>query len=186
MSMLTPRGAGAYRPGRRGRGRRLLGLVVVLLLLAGAGGGGWWWLTQRTPGHVATTAPRPSCPPPSPAPTVVPAAQVTVNVYNGTERRGLAATVATELTRRQFRVGKVTNDPLKRKVPGLAEVRASVAGRDAARTLAAHVGEVVAVPDQRKDASVDLVLGASFKALRAPAAAAAALTPTPAPRPSGC
>ncbi len=69
---------------------------------------------------------------------------------------------------------------------GLAEVRSSTAGADAAHTVAAHVGQVVLVPDQRKDASVDLVLGATFKKLVPPKAAAAAATPTPTPRPEGC
>jgi LytR cell envelope-related transcriptional attenuator len=183
MSMFTPAGVGARKPARRGSGRKLLAAAVVLLLVAG--GAGAWWFTQRQPDRVAA-APRPRCPPPAPTPTVMPAARVTVNVYNGTGRRGLAAAVAAELTKRAFTVGKVTNDPLKRKVTGVAEVRSSTVGQPAARTVTAHVGDVVAVPDQRTDASVDLVLGAAFTALRVPAEAAAALTPTPAPRPSGC
>ncbi len=52
--------------------------------------------------------------------------------------------------------------------------------------MTAQVGTVVAVPDQRKDATVDLVLGAGFRALQPPAAAAAALSPTPQPVPAGC
>ena len=87
---------------------------------------------------------------------------ITVNVYNATKRRGLAGTVATELRKRGFRVGKVDNDPLERRVTGLAEVRNSTQGADAARTVTAQVGTVVAVPDQRKDATVDLVLGRGF------------------------
>jgi LytR cell envelope-related transcriptional attenuator len=158
-------------------------LLLVVLLAAAAIGG--WWLTQREPDRVEAR-PRVSCPPPEPTPATVPPTSITVNVYNATDRKGLAARVAAELTKRRFRVGKVDNDPLERKVTGVAEVRASQAGDGAARTVGAHAGEVVAVPDQRKNASVDLVVGARFTALRTPAQAKAALVPTPAPRPSGC
>jgi hypothetical protein len=44
----------------------------------------------------------------------------------------------------------------------------------------------VAVPDQRTDATVDLVLGAGFTTLLTVEEAAAALTPTPQPVPPGC
>lgn len=184
MSMLTPRGVGAGRARRRRGAKRLVGAVVLAALLAAAGWAVWTYAGAPTD----STAPRPtvSCPAPEPTPTVVPAAQVRVNVYNATDRRGLAARVATELERRGFRVGKVDNDPAKRTVTGAAEVRHSTAGADAARTVAAQVGAVVAVPDQRGDASVDLVLGAAFTRLQPPDVAAAALTPTPRPGPSGC
>ena len=102
------------------------------------------------------------------------------------ERRGLANDVAKQLRKRGFLIGKVENDPAKRKVTGIAEVRASTAGAAAARTVGAQVASFVSVPDQRKDASVDLVLGAGFRTLRTTAAATAAMTPTPSPRPSGC
>ena len=187
MSMLNPLGNRDLAPSRRGGGRRKgSGLLVVLLVLviAGTGFAAWRYLDPLAGDDVAT--PKVSCPPTSPPPAVVPAAKVKVNVYNATQRRGLASAVATQLKKRGFKVGKVSNDPLKRPVTGLAEVRASTAGADAARTVVAHVGQVVLVPDQRKDASVDLVLGATFKSLVAPKAAAAALTPTPTPRSKGC
>jgi hypothetical protein len=187
MSMLNPLSNRDLAPSRRGGGRRKgSGLLVALLVLvlAGAGFAAWHYLDLGAADDVAT--PRVSCPATSPPPTVVPAAKVKVNVYNATQRRGLASAVASQLKKRGFTVGKVSNDPLKRTVTGLAEVRASPTGADAARTVVAQVGQVVFVPDQRKDASVDLVLGATFTSLAAPAAAAAALTPTPSPRPKGC
>jgi hypothetical protein len=52
--------------------------------------------------------------------------------------------------------------------------------------VSAQVGTVVAVPDQRTNASVDLVLGAAFVRLQPVPAAAAALSPSPQPVPSGC
>jgi hypothetical protein len=184
MSMLNPLSKRDLAPSRRGGRRRTGGwLLLLVVVLAGAGVGAWRYLGSADD-TVAT--PRVSCPPTKPSPTVVAPAQVKVNVYNATQRRGLASAVATELRKRGFKVGKVANDPLKRTVTGLAEVRASTTGADAARTVVAHVGQVVLVPDQRKDASIDLVLGATFKALVPPKAAAAAVTPTPTPRPKGC
>ena len=184
MSRLTPtssRGSGLGMRPRRGL--RLVVLVVVLAAVALAAGA-WWHYVLREDDQVAT--PRVSCPPTVAPPTVIPVRQVRVNVYNATQRRGLAATVASELKRRGFRVGTVANDPLKKKVTGLGEIRSGQPEEGAARTVAAHVGQVVLVPDRRTDASVDLVLGATFKKLVQPAQAAAALTPSPPARPAGC
>jgi hypothetical protein len=186
MSMLTPLGKGlGAPPARRGRGRnRRLKVLVVIALLLAVGAGGWWWLHRDSTPDTAT--PLHTCPSVAPAPTVVAAATVKLNVFNGTARKGLASLVADALKKRGFVVVKVANDPLKRRVTGLAEVRSGPTGKDAARTVTAQVGTVVALPDQRKDASVDLVLGSKFTALRTPAQATAALKPTPTPRPSGC
>ena len=159
-------------------------VLLVVVVMAGAAVGAWRYLGEGSDDDTAT--PRVSCPPSVPPPTVVAPAKVRVNVYNATQRRGLASAVAAELKKRGFTVGKVANDPLKRSVTGLAEVRSSPTGADASRTVVAQVGQVVLVPDQRKDASVDLVLGATFKSLVPRAAAEAAVTPTPSPRPPGC
>ena len=189
MSMLTPRGVGA-RPGvRRRRGSWRVAVVVLAVLAIGASS--WFAWSRSTSGEETRAAATPSCPAPNPTPTVVPAGQVRVNVYNATDRRGLAARVATELKRRGFRVAAVDNDPAKRTVTGAAEVRHGPSGADGARTVTAQVAPpgattVVAVPDQRSDPSVDLVLGAAFTRLQAADLAAAALSPSPQPRPSGC
>ena len=186
MSMFTPPGVGGRRPVRRSRRGWHVGVLLLALVLAAALAGAGWWLTQREDDEPPAAAARPTCPEPSPAPTLVAPRAITVNVYNATKRRGLAGTVATELRKRGFRVGKVDNDPLERKVTAAAEIRNSTQGVDAARTVIAQVGTVVAAPDQRKEATVDLVLGSGFRALQPPAAAAAALSPTPQPVPAGC
>lgn len=184
MSMFTPAGVGARRPGRRsGAGRRVLVVAVALLAIVG---GSWAAWRAGAGAEDVRAEPAPSCPAPTPTPTVVPAAEITVNVYNASERRGLAARVAGELTKRGFIVKKVDNDPLKRAVTGAAEVRHSEAGAGAASTVAAQVGDVVSVPDQRRKATVDLALGAGFTKLLTPEQAAAILSPTPEPVPAGC
>jgi LytR cell envelope-related transcriptional attenuator len=187
MSMFTPPGEGGRRNvRRRGRSRHRGRTIVVLLLIATAVAAGVGWRLHDDTDTTVAAQPRPSCPPTPSAQPVVAAHDVHVNVYNATKRHGLASEVATQLRKRGFVVGKVENDPAGRTVTGVAEVRASTSGTAPARTVGAQVASFVTVPDQRKDASVDLVLGAAFRSLRSSSAAAAALSPTPSPRPSGC
>jgi hypothetical protein len=188
MSMFTPRGEGA-RPlrARRGRGRgRRVGAVVLALLVLVTLAALAWQTTGDGHGDEVRAEPTPSCPTPSPVPSALAPAKVRVNVYNATDRRGLAAKVAGQLDRRGFQVRKVDNDPLERTVTGVAEVRHGDAGAAAAQTVAAQVGTFVAVPDGRPGGSVDLVLGADFTELVPPAEAAVALSPSPTPAPAGC
>ena len=199
MSMFTPRGEGARplrrRGSRSGAGRRVAVVAVALLALASLAVVAvlvTW--TTRDDEPAARPTGRASCPTPTPLPPALPAGKVTVNVYNASDQRGLAAKVAGQLDRRGFGVRKVDNDPLGRTVTGVAEVRHSRAGDAAARTVVAQVadeasvevGTVVSVPDQRTDGSVDLVLGAAFDHLLSRAEAANALSPSPTPTPSGC
>ncbi len=197
--MFTPPGTGGRVPGRRTDGRAhrrpllvLLAMVVTAALVAGSGY--VWWTGRPTTTEVATT-PRVRCPAPGATPVVVVPSDVRVNVYNATDTRGLAATVAGKLRKRGFTVKRVDNDPLDRTVTGAAEVRSSARGQGAARTVAAQVApagqvgaaaDVPTVADRRANASVDLVLGAAWNGLRPPADAANALTPSPEPVPAGC
>jgi hypothetical protein len=96
------------------------------------------------------------------------AAQIKLNVYNSTNRRGLAAAAATVLKQRGFAVGKVTNDPLKANLTGAAEVRGASANALAMRVVAAEVIGSALRADGRTDGTVDLVLGAGFTALASP------------------
>lgn len=192
MSMLTPTGMGGrprQRRGRRRRGRALGGLLAVAVL--GGGGFGLWqsdWLkplTELAGGGTEVSAA--ACTPPPAPPTLppaLPASAVTVNVFNGTGRLGLAAEVATELRTRGFVVGQVSNDPLARTVAGTAELRHSLDGGAAARTLAAQIQGATVAPDQRADSSVDLVMGTAFLGMVTPEQALARLTPTPPPAPT--
>jgi len=94
---------------------------------------------------------------------------VTVNVYNDTDRTGLAASVANQLKSRGFKIGKVAQDQDREVVRGTAELRFGPKGVGAAHLLAAHVLEADMVPDTaRTEATVDLVLGLEFKQLATP------------------
>ena len=190
MSMLTPLGRGDRRGGRSRALRRAGAVLLVLAVLGGAGYGSWHYLASRTPEPAKVVCPPRVTVTPSVAPAVA-AKTVKLNVYNDTKRSGLAATVADQLKKRSFKVAAVANDPSPRKVTAAAEIRHGPRGLSAARTVAAQVnGKVVTFPDRRADASVDLVAGAAYKALRTPAQAAAVLKAKPkprvAPRPAGC
>ena len=183
MSMLTPRGdrPPSGRSAGGGAAARVIGLVVTVVLLAAVGFGAWWFLVKPAPPKdTGSPCPTPSVVTPQAVAAPAPRA-VRVNVYNSTTRSGLAARVAALLRARGFVVVKVANDPLRRHVTGVAELRHSDRGVAPARTVAAHVGAVVDVPDSRKDATVDVVVGSGFVALRTPAQAAAALKTTPKP-----
>jgi hypothetical protein len=190
MSMFTPPGIGGHKPVRRGRRRSRLPLLVTVLALAAVAAAGWWWWTGRAdPAVEAQPTIHHSCPAPTPLPTPVAIRLIHVNVYNATDRRGLATEVAVTLRRRGFHVRAVDNDPLHRTVSGVAEVRTGPRGAGAARTVAAQVGAapgVAVVPDSRAGTGVDLVIGNGFRSLRSTAAAVAALSPSPQPRPSTC
>jgi LytR cell envelope-related transcriptional attenuator len=189
MSMFTPPGMGAHKPVRRGRRRSRLPLLLAVLAIVVIAAAGWWWSGRGDPTVQAQPQLHHGCPTPTPLPRAVAIHLVHVNVYNATNRRGLATEVAVTLRHRGFHVGTVDNDPLHRTVSGVAEVRTGPHGTGAARTVAAQAGAapgVAVVPDGRVGTAVDLVIGNAFRSLRSLTAAAAALTPSPQPSPSTC
>jgi hypothetical protein len=193
MSMFTPPGEGVRsRRGSRGR-RTAITLLLAVLLLAGALFAAWNVLLRDDEAATTTTAkPSTSCTPAAPAAPAaapVPANRININVYNATTRSGLAAAVADSMKERTFKVHKVANDPLDRKVSGVGELRHGPRGEATARTVRAHLPGAEIVLDRRKGAGVDVVLGPEFEALAAPKAAAAALDPSAQPAaeaPTGC
>jgi len=172
---ITP----ARAPDRRRRWRHLrqtftfallfVGMVVLGLFAYAAFSG-----RIDLPFGTGQPAALPTCP--SVAPTSLAPTEVDVNVFNASDRSGLAYTVARDLQKRGFQVPtQPANDPLRAKVTSAAVVRHGAKGALAAKTVAGVVaGQVKYVLDDRPGAEVDLVLGPGFK-LR-PAAA-----PAPAP-----
>jgi len=130
-------------------------------------------------GSGAPAAPAASgAPAPGATSTAVPQPQaVTVNVYNATDKAGLAARTADELKKRGFTVGKVGNAPsaLDRKVPGTVQVISGPGGIGAATLLKSQATGSAATEDTRADATVDFVIGDAYTALLDPTQAAAAL-----------
>lgn len=156
------------------------GLLLVSFLFAAAYYGGWFSTPRATP--QAGTCPTST----ATAVRKVAPSQVHVNVYNASKRNGLAKKVSGELRLQGFLTGKVANDPLGATVTTPAQVRYGSKGKAGAQLVASEVPGAKLVPDKRKDATVDLVLGASYSKLSGSTATSASSTPTctPSPRPS--
>lgn len=162
--------SGYARRARLRRRRMLvtLGLVALLLFFAF-----WYALSYYQKGPEPRATPT-NCP--TVTATVKPSS-FRLNVYNATDREGLAGSTSKALANRGFTIGAVANDPLKKKVVKSAEIRSSKAGAKNAALVARQVHGAALVVDKRKDASVDLVLGKAFKALTTPAKATAPTLP---------
>ena len=105
------------------------------------------------------------------------ASTVTINVYNATDRQGLAASVAKSLRTQGFKVSAVANDPLGKLIAGVGEVRRGRTGAAGAALVATRFPGAKVVADRRADATVDVVLGNKFTSLRAPSTAVTKVPP---------
>ena len=139
------------------RRQRRSAIVIALVLLSMAGAF-----------YYASTYFRDTTPTPGPCTTEVPTAalrpaDVSLNVYNSTARKGLAAAVAKVADTRGFKVKVVGNDPKDANVKQVAQIRFGPEGAASARLVKAHVPQAVYLNDKRKGDTVDLVVGAAWK-----------------------
>lgn len=137
--------------------RSTITIIVVMLGLAGA----FYYASS----YFGSTAPGVQ-----PCTTIVPEVEpkpvdISLNVYNATTKRGLAATVAKIAAERGFKVKAVANDPLKKTIKGVGELRHGRDGLASAKVVAKHLPGVALINDKREGDTVDLVLGNTFKAL---------------------
>jgi hypothetical protein len=109
---------------------------------------------------------------------------VRVNVYNSTSKSGLASDTAKELSARGFKVAKVANDPLGKKIDGVAQIRYGPKGEMAAQLLLIYVPGAEMVNDYRTGGRVDLSTGKTFSGL-SPQQGVKALLAAPTPVASG-
>src|SRR5579859_2735457 len=117
---------------RTKRRRRLIVTVAVAAVLLAAGGFGVVSLFSspaQTPAASACTdkANAAAAAAHKVDPRLPATAQIKVNVYNSTDRHGLAAATAALLKQRGFTVLKVTNDPLKANLTVSAQIRGATA-----------------------------------------------------------
>jgi hypothetical protein len=151
---------------RRHRRNRRTAIILVLLIAALAGAFYYAASYMNRPSTPAAAA----CPTTGStaraAPAIAPG-QVTVNVYNATSRAGLAADTAKNVKARGFVVAAVSNDPAKKKIEGVGEVRFGPNGKAGADLVVALLDGATPQQDTRADASVDLVIGNGFKTLNA-------------------
>lgn len=170
---------------QRERSRRTLitiGVVTLLLFFA------FWYAYSYYKASDAARAARsaqPTCVPARPG-TATPET-TTVNVYNASNRNGLAASTAKKLKAEGFSIGAITNEKGGRKVGGVAEIRYGTKGRGQMVLLQSYLGQrgkgVRTVHVKRGSDVVDLVLGAKFSGVNAPTLPSGA-TPTCQPSPS--
>ncbi|NML53975.1 LytR C-terminal domain-containing protein [Streptomyces sp. R302] len=205
MSMLTPPGMGGKyritgdvyprmrRPHRR---RRIVLASAAAVVVLGAAGWGTLQLVDVFSGddtRKTTAGKQTDC---KPAPTLTPSAtaaakppkpaQVTVNVYNATPRKGLAKATADELKKRGFTIGKIGNASAAydKKVPGTGILLgAPTATKGAFAVLGTQLTGATTKVDARTTADVDLIIGTAFKNLSPKATADAALVALDKPKP---
>jgi hypothetical protein len=198
--------SGGPRPSARHRRKQSPVVAVVLVVIGmvilfgagyglsriiqGSGGADASSTTEPTGDSSSTSAPEPE---PCVTVTVTPGAglpspaQVTTNVYNATDRTGLAASTAEELQVRGFLIGVIDNDPLAKTLTGVGEIRHGPSGEQAARLMAFYLPGAELVDDGRKDATIDTVLGAAYTTVAPQSEVDAALAaPSPSPSGPGC
>jgi hypothetical protein len=164
------------------RHRRNRRTAIILIVLVAVLGGAFYYAASyfNRPSSPATASDCPTGDFTAGAPAALTPGQVTVNVYNSTNRAGLAAATAKDVKARGFVIAQVTNDPSKKKIDGPAEVRFGPNGKAAAALVVKLVDGATPTQDTRADATVDLVIGNGFKALAvAPTATATAVVPNP-------
>jgi len=136
----------------------------------------------------ATSAPLPcSTTMVTPAEVLPRTSRITINVYNGTKRQGLAGETAQALGARGFVVKEVANDPEGQKVAGVAEIRYGPKGAVAAQLLGFYLPGAEMVPDDRSKKVIDVVIGKEYTEVMGEALVAAALaSPSPSTSGPGC
>lgn len=158
------RTAGMSTAARRRRRRTALVLTGLLVLLiavfayAGAYYKGWLGSEEETGGgtdgeQVTATATAEALEP----------GDVQVNVYNATDRAGLATRTAEALEARGYDVQAADNDPEQSTVEGAANIRFGPEGADAAEVLHELVPDAELLEDERESEEIDLVLGPDFE-----------------------
>lgn len=182
--MMSPLGqVPQRRPPRRRRRRRAWPLVVFILIFAVAAGAVWWRIFSDD-SHSSTAA----CSSSQVSQADLNPHDISVRVYNATNRSGLAGKVTTGLQQRGFVVIATANDPTRRTVTGIAEIRYGSAGAAAAQLVASVVPGATMVSDRRTDAAVDVALGPKFSSLATSADIRAAVRRLRAQplKPAGC
>lgn len=157
---------------RRRRAVATLAAVVALLLsaflIALAFNQGW--VADRSPLANPTQACVPWTEPPPPR-------DISVSVYNSTQRKGIANRAAQALRGQQFRVVDVRNDPLQRTVEQVAEIRYGTRTKAQADVLATRFPGATMKAENRTDGILAVALGDKFAEVANPGAPVAPTNP---------
>lgn len=177
--------------------RQPLWLTILLIvggaLVMGGLGFGLSTLLHREPSAESASGSPSTAPLPckttlvSPAEVLPQTDKVRINVWNSTQRVGLATDTAKVLSARGFTIVGVDNDPLNQQVSGVAEIRYGPKGAAAAQLISFYIPGAVMVGDNRTGRVVDVALGQEFKKLNGEAEIAAAMaSPSPSLSGAGC
>ncbi len=149
----------------RGRRFRRLRTTITMLLLLGLVAGAtyyaWQIVTEPAASEDEPVVTTPVCAVPVPE-DPPPPESISLNVYNGTDRSGLANQVAREMRDIGFVTLDVANDPLGRSVTGVAEIRAAEQDENVTYVMSQLPGSVF-LADERQDDTIDVVLGQAFE-----------------------
>lgn len=163
MNIIRPPGSSTLPRFRPVNQRRRVTVVAITLAACTIIGTAAWTFGVNSASDFTTECQREDYVAPTPD-------RVAVNVYNGTQIVGLGVVVADELKKRGFLIGKVDNDPLRRKIRGTGELRGGPLGGASDRQINAlqawQPGMVIVRDPKGKGPIVDFVLGAKFDKLR--------------------
>jgi hypothetical protein len=145
-----------FRPVDRRKRIRAVSIVGVAVVVIGTGA--WaFGINHKSPPSAGCTL-ETYVPPP--------VQHTKVNVYNGTLKAGFAETVADELRKLGFTIGKIANDPLRRKIRGTGEIRYGDEGKAQLDALRPWQGGMAPVFDRTNNGTeVDFVIGAKFESV---------------------
>ena len=161
---LKDSAASIYRRRRRRRAEATLAFVIMLLIATVGYAGSYvqGWVSAAPKSLISASCSKDTTPPP------LRPRDVRLNVYNATTHPGLAAAVAVALQKQGFDIGAVGNDPLGRTVPGVGEIRSGDSGVEGSNLVARSLPKAALVLDDRMDATVDLVVGSTYRVLTTP------------------
>ncbi len=143
-----------------GRVLRAIRVPVTLLILLGLLCYGAWWGWTRVIAQTPKSPPEP-CVQQTVAKGKLKSSQVTVNVFNGGRKRGLAGDVAKDLEAAQFKVGKVGNTDHDHAVSSTVIVGAGAKNPEVLLVKGFFKGAKISA-DQRANHSVDVLVGNSY------------------------
>src|SRR4051794_37987354 len=143
----------------RGRHRRrrqtytFVGLFTSVVLIGVVAFGNWqqWWTLGGRAATVSAYCPTQIFTSPR---------MISVRVFNGTQRRGLAAAVGNELEKRGFTVITIGNEPLPKPIDSVVLIRYGPPGAQAARTVALQFPRrVKLIKNDKNSRTVEVVIG---------------------------
>lgn len=191
MSSIDTRHATAAREARRRhlqqRQTVIFGSLIAALLVIGLAAGSMWAGILPTPVDIPIKSPEaeddaaPPCPPPDTPP--VPFNEISANVYNGTNRSGLAAGTAAGLAEQGVSIAQEENAPAG--YDGVARIITGPTGVASAYTVAALFPEARVELDGRTEDIVDVTVGDDFDGLL-PAESVELDDEAPLEQPAGC